>query len=182
MIFSHKETGMGPDFLIAGGLRFKTLPDAVECDFQRLGQDARLSQDGHEVRVASPAGYDVEMYMRLHACAGGLPNVGSDIERLRMVDPAQDSHAAGGQFHHFGAGLGIELFEIGDVLKGDDHQMTAGIWIAVQDHIGAFSPEGDQVLNAILFFLRHAENTPNFLVAFDIFHTPRGPDVIHKLV
>ena len=39
----------------------------------------------------------------------------------------------------------------------------------------------DQILSAIFHFLRHAENTSFNFTVFHIFHTPGGPDVIHRM-
>jgi hypothetical protein len=68
------------------------------------------------------------------------------------------------------------------MLKRDDHQVATGVGIAVQNHIGAFTPERDEILRAIFLLLQVAKDTPIFSVAvFDIFHTPWRPDVIHRM-
>jgi hypothetical protein len=60
--------------------------------------------------------------------------------------------------------------------------MSAGVGIAIEDHIRVLASERDEILRAIFLLLRIAKDTPVFSIAiFDIFHTPWGPDVIHRM-
>ena len=52
--------------------------------------------------------------------------------------------------------------------------MSAGVGIAVEDHVGALAAERDKILGAIFLLLRRAEYASiRLVVIFDIFHTPR---------
>jgi len=164
-------------------LFLKALSYTLVCICQCLRQYARLSQCGHKVGVTIPARDDMNVNVPLHACARGFANVCAHIEGLWIVYIAQDRHAAGGQFHHFCARLWIELLEIRLVVKRDDHQMSAGVGIAVQNHISVRAPKCDEILRAIFLLLRVAKDTPVFfMITFNIFHTPWRPDMIHRMV
>jgi hypothetical protein len=55
----------------------------------------------------------------------------------------------------------------------DDHQVTTGIWKAVQDDESQLAPLDDQIFDAIVLCQRPAENTFFFiLIALYIIHTP----------
>src|SRR5215208_3744545 len=91
---------------------------------QRLRQDARLAEDGHEIGVACPTRDNMNMDMRLYPGARGFADVGAHVEGLRAINFAQDVHTLCCQFHHFGAGGQIEFLKIGLVVKRDDHEMS----------------------------------------------------------
>lgn len=64
--------------------------------------------------------------------------------------------------------------------EGDDHQMSARVGIAVEDHKRPLAAIRDEILRAVCHRLRNAKHTAFcFVVIFDVFHTPRGPEVIH---
>jgi hypothetical protein len=164
-------------------LFLKALSYTLICIYQCLWQYACLSQCGHKVGVTIPARDNMNVNMSLHACTRGFPHVCAHIEGLRIVYVAQDGHATRGQFHHFCARLWIEFLKIRLVVKRDNHQMAAGIGIAVQNHIRVRPAKCDEILRAIFLLLRIAKDTPIFfMIIFDIFHTPWRPDMIHRMV
>src|ERR1044072_3903301 len=110
-------------------------------------------------------------------------DIGSYVECLRIIDLTKNADAAGRQFHHFGAGFWVEFFQIRLMLERDHHQVSAGIRVAIENYIGMLAAESDEILGAVFLLLRVAKDTPILpSTVFDIFHTPRGPNVIHRMV
>ncbi len=91
--------------------------------------------------------------MLLHARARRFADVRADVESLRVVDVFQRGRTARSQLDHFGAGCRIQFFEIRLVDEGDDHQVSARVGIAVEDHERALAAKRDEVLRAVLLSL-----------------------------
>jgi hypothetical protein len=83
--------------------------------------------------------------------------------------------------NHFGARLGIKFFQVGFMHIRDNHQMSAGVGIAIQDDIGMFAAKGDEILVAVVDFLRQTENASFDFTILHIFHSPWGKKVFHKM-
>ena len=150
----------------------KSIFDSFVGIFQRFGQDACLSQGGHEIRVSVPARDDVHVDMSQHTRAASLPNVRADVEALRLVNIFQNGCTAGCKFHHLGTRFGSEFFERSDMLKWIDHDMSACVRVAVENDIDTLAAIYDEILHAVLHFLRYAKGASIFFVVFQIFHTP----------
>ena len=59
--------------------------------------------------------------------------------------------------------------------------MSAGVGIAVENHERMLTAKHDEILRAIGLGLRVAKYTAVFFVVIlNIFHTPRGPEMIHR--
>ncbi len=159
----------------------KSISDPLVRALERLGQDTRLSEDGHEIRIPVPARDNMDMDMGLDPCPRRFADVRAHIERLRAINLSEDGHAACRQFHHLSPCQRIELLQVRFMIKWDYHYMPAGIGIAIEDHVSAPAAERDQVLYTIFQSLRATEHTPIFFIAFNIFHTPWGPEVIHRM-
>ena len=67
-----------PTHLIKEGLQF------VIGVFQQLWHNPRLGKDRHEVRIAVPAGHDVDVQVLVNPRAGGPSQVRADVETFRV--------------------------------------------------------------------------------------------------
>jgi len=150
----------------------------------RLRQDARLAEDGHEIRVACPARDDVHVDVVWHARARGLADVCAHVERLRMVDIFQDDDGLGTQLHHLGARFRVQQFERGFVVNRRDHEMTVRVGEQVDDDEGAPSAMDDQVFGIVFRLCQSvAENAPVFFyMTFDVLSSPGGCHSFHAAI
>ena len=85
-------------------------PSSAEARFRRaelLRQDARLTQDGHEIGVPGPARHNVNVDVRLDPSARCFADVRTHVIGLRVINTPQDGHAACRQLHHLGAAMGL---------------------------------------------------------------------------
>ena len=65
--------------------------------------------------------------------------------------------------------------------KGHNHDVTAGVWISIEDYVREDSTEGDQIPRTVRCGLCAAEYAAVFLGVFlNICHTPGGPDSLHN--
>lgn len=64
---------------------FPTIFDSLIRLLNRLRQDARLAEDGHEIRVARPARDNVQVDVVWHARARRLADVRAEVEGVRVV-------------------------------------------------------------------------------------------------
>src|SRR5262245_53525653 len=101
---------------------------------------------------------DVFLYAR--ACS--FANICANIECLGIVNAAENCHTARGQFHHFSAGLGVEIFQSSLMIQWDNHQMSTRIRIAVENYVRVFTAKRDEILSAVYLFLRIAKHAPIF--------------------
>ena len=103
------------------------------------------------------------MHMPGNACSGCLANIRAEVESLWLVDLADHPHAVGGQFHHFGTGRNIQVFNGWQVRIGNHQQVPTGIGIPVEDHKCFLPPKNDQVFCIIGLRLHCAKNADSTL-------------------
>ena len=73
------------------------------------------------------------MKVRCDAGSSRLSYIEAHVEALRRIDLAQCRLAPFRQVHHFVGSLLIRLIQIADVLERDDHQMTGGVRINIEN-------------------------------------------------
>src|SRR5262245_66544234 len=64
-------------------------PQPTRCLAESLGKHACLANHRDEVRVARPAGHQVDVHVVDDACAGGTTQVDAHIDPLRLIDLAE---------------------------------------------------------------------------------------------
>ena len=62
-----------------------------------------------------------------------LPTIDADVQALRAVHLGHGDFGARGEVHHFGAFLGGQLRQPGNVPVGHDHQVAAVVRVEVED-------------------------------------------------
>src|SRR5947209_3740071 len=79
-------TAMVPPVLdVAANLTRERGAQSARCLEQVLGQHLRGPEDGHEARVAVPAGDDVEMNVVLDSGSGDPADVPAEVEPVRPI-------------------------------------------------------------------------------------------------
>ena len=117
--------------------------------------------------------------MVLEAGSGGCSEVDADIESLGLHDLLEYFDAVVGEFHHFGALGGGHAVQAVHVPVGRDHEVPAGVGIAVHDHRAGGAPEeqaGGPVVRALEHF---AQETSPILGTQNVFDAPGRPDLVH---
>jgi hypothetical protein len=121
--------------------------EAVEglVDVFRDGPD--LGENGHEIMIPLPAGYQVEMEMIGNPCAGGRTEVAADIQAMRSESVLQDPGRLPHQQHERGAFLLIQFGQAGDMPERRHKEMPVAIRETIeQDQIVAVPVEQEMVL------------------------------------
>jgi len=146
-----------------------------------LGDDADLAEDGHEVRIARPAGHHVDVQVSGQARAGASPDVEPDVVPVGLEGPVHDRLEVADSLHHFHQRGRLQLAELPHVVQRGDHGMPAGIGEAVEHHEAAFQPGQDQVVRVLADWrLAVAAEETTLLLAsqrIDVLHPPGGPEV-----
>src|SRR5215831_20557092 len=147
---------------------------------QLFGFDAGLTDDGHKAGITGPARKHVQMKMANDAGAGGTAKIHAQVESLGAVRVLKRYLNALRQGHHFGEHSWIGARQVGRVRVRNDHDVTAGIGVTIQNDEVFFSTEGYERLWIIVGFESTAENTAIVLGGVsDIAIPPGRPDVIH---
>jgi hypothetical protein len=136
-------------FRLQYSLIFKCFLHPFVCVLQKFRQDARTPERGHEICIPIPARHHMNMDMAKHTRTGRLADVRAHVKPVWMIEFSQDVHASRDQLHHFRPCFHVEVFNAGLVLKWNDHEVSACVGKKVEDHIGGFSTEGDQVFRAV---------------------------------
>src|SRR5216683_2822915 len=110
----------------------KALAELRPGDVQRLGEDAGLSGDGHEVGVAAPAWERVQVDVLRDAGAGCLAQIQAEVETIGVIDAAEGGLGLlGGEHHLLGCVRGQGGQRV-NVKVWDDQQMAGRVGIRVE--------------------------------------------------
>jgi len=90
---------------------------------------------------------DVDMVNHPGTCRRA--NVDPKIEGLSAVGLSQNRNCHRGELHQLAQRIVIQIFDRRAMRNRDDHHMSAGIGIAIQNYEGLASPVQDQVANTI---------------------------------
>src|SRR5690606_22306870 len=99
---------------------------------EQLGQHLGLTDDRHEVRVATPPWDDVLMQVARDAGAGDVALVHADVETVRAADSPDDPHRGLREPRELIGLLGGEVRVVRDVAVRTDHQVTRVVRVAVE--------------------------------------------------
>ena len=113
------------------------------------------------------------------AGAGGFADVHAEVDAVGDIELAQDGLQFLGESHHFGGGGGGKLLQLAEVRVGDDHDVSVGVGIGIEDDVAMLCAVNDEGL-PVGFFGGIAEDAAGFLGgAGNVGVTPWGPEMIH---
>jgi hypothetical protein len=141
--------------------------------------DANVSDDRHEVRVAYPAGHDMNVKVVVHARSGGLAEIYPDIESLRREIRGENLY---GHIHcckkveHF---IAVQIFRSGNVTVWTNEQMTVAVRIAIHHDERMPGPVKHKKVPVLLFIFAKAENASFRLLIQNVLHPPGSPEPFH---
>ena len=98
---------------------------------QALGYDAGSADHGDEIRVAHPAGNDVDVQVIFHSSPGGLSKIPADIESLGFYGDLKQLlrvHAQAPEVENLFLG---DLRHFADLPAGNGHEMPGGVGVFV---------------------------------------------------
>jgi len=148
---------------------------------QQLRYHRRPGNDGHEVRVALPAGYDMPVQMLRDARARHRAEIEAKIEAVAAERRSQDARQPGEQEADFGHLAIVERVERRDLPIRDDHAVAGVVGVKVHHDKGARAAIQDEVLRVVFRIGgnraedAHAGRRRAALPA-DIVHAPRRPE------
>ena len=161
----------------------KLLEDRAQprsCRTEIFRQYARVSHRGHEVRIARPPGYEMDVEVILNTGTRRLSKIDSDINPLRPVRLAKRKFAPLGQHTHLDHLLRRERGEAADVPARHDHEVAVVVGIQVEDDVAHASLEDHQGRVFRELGLR-AEDTAGVPVgARDVLQPPGGPETVQR--
>ncbi len=112
------------------------------------------------------------------ACS--FSDIGTDIEAIDMIGFSQNDQRSLCEQHHLREDFTGEGFERIYMGIGDDHEMTVGIGITVQDDKCMLAALENEVFRAVLLFNEGAKQAAVLLRAFqDVLHAPGCPEMLH---
>ena len=145
-----------------------------------FGFDACLAHNGHEIRIASPARQHVKMQMADDAGARRAPQVHADIEPFGAVCLLHRGLHSLRELHHLAECRGVGGGQVRHMRVGNDHHVTAGVWIAIQDDEIFLGSKQDQRFTVFVGANRIAENTTvSRFGAGNVAISPGRPQIIH---
>src|SRR5215510_12411243 len=80
----------------------KKRTEFVEGRFEILGQHSCLSNDGHEVRIANPAGHNMQVEVVFYTGSSTLSKIHSNIKAIGTVGSFESELAPLDQLQHLG--------------------------------------------------------------------------------
>ena len=168
MVHGHHACGRQPPTTYREG--FAGFPGD---QFQGIGHDAGLADDGHEIGIARPAGHDVDVQVIGNARAGDFAEVDAHVKAIRLHHGGKRGHAAAGELPQVQQFLIGKAVQIRHFLVGNDHQMAAIVGITVQHGVAGAVARDHEIGNVIGRARNAAENAllqfrqPDCSVVFD---------------
>src|SRR5215210_4621437 len=140
-----------------------------------LRQDLRLAENGHEARVAAPAGHDVEVDVLVDACSRRAPEVPAEVESLRRVSRPQRLDAAEPESVDLERGLVGDAAQLALVRIGRDEQVPRGVRELVQEHERGLAALDDEALGDVTSGLRTKRAAELLVGLADVLEAPGRP-------
>src|SRR5580704_5493232 len=186
---SESGTGPGrgrrPDSLIAPSpLRVlarhvvEERPQAPPRVVQVLGHHAHVGHDGHEVRIARPAGHDVGVQVIRDPRAPGAPEVDAEVHPFALGRRLYPGRRDPDELHRGTVLLRRQIAEVGHVPARRDEQVMRRERVLVQAHERVRLHHEHELL-PVLGRRRGgeiAEDASSALRAEDVLHPPRRPE------
>ena len=143
-----------------------------------LGENLHVGEDWHEVRVARPAGHDVEVNMVDDAGARNSAEVPAEVVALRPVGLGESRDPALSKAVDLESLIVRKVGELADVPVGGDHQVAGGVRELVQQHKGVLAAMDDEPL-LVVTDRSVAEDAARLLVGLgDVFEPPGSPELL----
>ena len=98
---------------------------------QALGYDAGSADHSDEIRVAHPAGDDVDMQVILHSSPGGLSKIPANIESLSLYGDLKQLLSVDAQAPEVENLILGDLRHFADLSAGNGHEMPGGVGVFI---------------------------------------------------
>jgi len=98
---------------------------------QALGYDAGSADHSDEIRVAHPAGDDVDMQVILHSSPGGLSKIPANIESLSLYGDLKQLLSVDAQAPEVENLILGDLRHFADLPAGNGHEMPGGVGVFI---------------------------------------------------
>jgi len=160
-------------FLEIGPQLFPRLDDV-------LGNDPDITDDTDKIRISVPTGNYMDVEVILDARSGRPAQIHSDIEAIGadaflegldgVNDKIEDLRFLGRR----------QILHTAEVTVGNNHEMTAGVWIAVH-HDEGMPARKEPEINAHAIYHIGAEDTLFRFISANVAHSPGGTDGFHNV-
>ena len=141
---------------LRGGFVAEELPEGL----QRLGDDLSLCQDGHKIRVTTPAGDDMPVKVARQSRPGNPSQVKSHVETVGIHHIFENSEHPIDCLHECGMLGGRDLTKCPDMPAWGNQEMTIVVWVSVQDDNCQFILINHEPLGAFWLGYRLTEKAP----------------------
>ena len=157
------------------------------CGGERLGEDAHLAYDGHEICVAVPARHDVHVQVLVYAGAGDFADVHADVESVRLHELRQGPDALLRERRHLCEFIRSQRREVRCVAVGHDHQVSRVVGVRVHDYETMRAPLDYHAYLVLVAFRKFAEDAAFHLfravgVREYVLRAPRREYLFHKAI
>ena len=148
---------------------------------ERLGQDAGLPDDRHEVGVAIPARHDVGVEVG-DAAAGGGAEVEAEVEAVGLDRGAEEAFAEGDLSIRSARSAGLSSCNVADLAVRDGEQVAGVVGKAVEHEVRVRAPVDDERRAVVPQGGQIGEGTLRFRIArrLDVFHAPVSVQLLHR--
>ncbi len=140
-----------------------------------------IGQDRHEIGVSGPPGNDVNVQVFVITRSRGLAQVEANVEPIGIDHLAQDGHACPGEVVDLEQFVLMKFGQAVHVPIRGHHHVTGVVRVNVHDH----KTFGTLVQDEVFFILagrgQGAEDALAALVELDVFHPPRGPNLLSRV-
>lgn len=148
--------------------------------YQIFGNSAGFRNGGDEIHIPHPPGQNVHMQVGGDSGARRAAKIHPQVAPMGMIFLLQNLVAEFGQIHQFVTDFFVQRNQFGNVLIGNHHQMTTGIWKNVENHEVVVGTIQNKVFLILLFLNNCAKRTlgqPFFIL--DVLIPPGCPQMIH---
>ena len=150
---------------------------------ERIGNHSCIGYAAHEIGIALPARYNVEVIVRGDSRAGGRPDIGANVKSRWIGELPKRPHRPVRQGDQVAQRLHVQVFLGRDMGIGNNHDMPIAVWILVQGYVSMAGAENNKIVPVAFRARGHrAENAiaVEFAIAFDVIHAPGRPEVIQS--
>lgn len=159
--------------------------EVVGC-FEALGNDPGVGGACHEISVAVPPGNDMPMEVGRDPGSPGGSHVHSDVKSIWVEYSLNPGCCVADELVDLKKFLVAQVAEIGGVLIGGDHQVSARIRVAIEDDESGFSSVEDEIFGVVTLSREVDENAAGLIGlvgGFDVIESPRSPELFgHRVL
>lgn len=143
-----------------------------------------FTDDGHEVRIAVPAGQDVHVDVSRNTGSGHRADVKAEVQSVAAVDGTNVSFGQPRKARKFNPFRLRQIFDPGDMTIGRDHHMAVGVGVEIEQAETVFGPEQDEgfwiVCGSQLMLVAKDAVGLGALLSGDVAVSPGAPEMIHE--